>query len=390
MLRSRRRIMFIVLALIVLACSVYALSFKEQAPPDFRGKPAQQGQTAQIVAGPYIQNVTANAVTIMWQTDIPTTGEVTVTANGHSSTFATKAARRLSQVRVAGLAADTVYGYTVNAGGAKSRHYAFRTFPTGDRTIRFIVYGDTRSHPDRHQQVAEAMAAEKNIDFVLHSGDVVSDGRDLASWIPTYFGPAADLIARVPVYTAPGNHERNSPYYYAYFDLPGNEQWYSFDAGDVHVISLDSNTAFDPGSKQYGWLISDLQANKDKQWKFVMLHHPTFTSGSHGGVNGGGIPNEKGIRDGQALFPRLAAMYGITAFFAGHDHAYERSVKDGVSYIVSGGGGAPSYGEPNAAHNPYRRVFYSGIHYCVVTVSATKAEMIVKTPDGKVLDKAQL
>ena len=65
-------------------------------------------------------------------------------------------------------------------------------------------------------------------------------------------------------------------------------------------------------------------------------------------------------------------------------------MRDGVSYIVTGGGGALTYGDMNSRHNPYRKVFYSGLHYCVVTIDGSRARMIVKTPSGKVIDKTEL
>ncbi|MGB9587887.1 MAG: hypothetical protein ACPL7O_06860, partial [Armatimonadota bacterium] len=88
----------------------------------------------------------------------------------------------------------------------------------------------------------------------------------------------------------------------------------------------------------------------------------------------------------QDIFPDLAKKYGITAIFSGHDHTYERSLRDGVHYIVTGGGGAPTYGEGNPEQNPYRQYFYAGCHYCVVTIRDSKGSIVTKLPNGKVID----
>ncbi|MCL5103968.1 MAG: metallophosphoesterase family protein [Armatimonadetes bacterium] len=366
-----------------------AVTFSESTGSDLPGRAS--GGAPRLVAGPYVQNMTTTGVTIMWQTDIPSTAKLSIHGGIHED-YVTSRTRRLSEVRITGLAPGTSYTYSLRPLGSTdgNAEASFRTFPAKDEPVKFIVYGDTRSEPARHKQVIDAMDAEHDVSFVLHTGDVVNRGSELKLWIPTFFGPARRMIRTVPFYFELGNHEGNSPNYFKYFALPGGERWYSFDVGEIHVIGLDSNTSFEPGSAQYKWLIGDLETHKRAGWKFVFMHHPTYTSGTHGSVNLSGVPKEAPIRTAQELFPDLARKYGIRAIFSGHDHAYERSVRDGVSYVVSGGGGAPSYGEPNAAHNPYRRVFYSGTHYCVISVNGNSARMVARTPAGKIIDQTDL
>jgi acid phosphatase len=64
----------------------------------------------------------------------------------------------------------------------------------------------------------------------------------------------------------------------------------------------------------------------------VMLHHPVFSSGAHG--------DEKGY---SFLLPDLLSQYPVAAVLSGHDHIYERSVKDGIYYVVFGGAGGNLY-----------------------------------------------
>lgn len=381
------------------AASAHAITINSVPAWDLRGPaPGEPGPPAQFLVRPYIQNTTASGVTVMWQSDIPARAVVTVSYARQSVEHTTHIAKRFHEVRVSGLRADTEYIYSVgllssldeSAQPSAREEYTFRTFPSRPRPLRFLVYGDTRTRPDKHAEVANAMAAEKNIDFVLHTGDLVADGRRLREWPEQFLGPAANLMRGVPVFCVLGNHERASPYYYQYMSLPMNEQWYSFTVGDVHVVGLDSCSDFDVGSQQYEWLISDLDAHRHVRWKFVFMHHPTYTSGNHGGVGDDRLPVEKPIRVARRLMPELARRYRIAAFFAGHDHAYERSTRDGVRYIVSGGGGAPNYGDPNAEHNPYREVFHSVTHYCLVEIDGRRGHVAVKTPDGTAIDTFKL
>lgn len=353
-------------------------------------EPAVSDTYSRETISPYIQNITSNSAVVMWQTSKPASARLIVSNQKQSFEYKISKSRTLNEIYLKGLSPGTEYKYQLHlTDNNVIKSGSFRTFTVSDEQIRFIAYGDSRSRPDRHRQVIKAMSREKDIAFVLHTGDLVANGRNLNQWTSDFFQPAAPMLAKVPFYPVLGNHEGGSSYYFKYFNLPGNERWYSFDASNVHIIALDSNSSFNNGSAQYKWLVNDLEKHKNAKWKLIFMHHPTYTSGEHGDKRNG-VPVEQPIRTAQKLFPSLAKKYGIKLIFAGHDHAYERSVNGGVTYIVTGGAGAPNYGQPNAKHNPYRKVFYSGLHYCVVTVDGNKASVIAKKPDGSVIDRVDL
>jgi len=345
-----------------------------------------------LTVGPFVQNLTSNSVTIMWEASTASFGEVKLTVGETEIRRRTECASRQGKLTLEGLKADTVYGYSVTLSSSPetTRRGAFRTFPANPRPTRFIVYGDTRTYPKRHRSVIDTMRAERAVDFVLHTGDLVTDGRKSDLWLREFFTPAREMMRNVPFYTVLGNHEHDSPNYFHRLSLPGNERWYSFDVADVHVVALDSNHSFDMGTDQYKWLLGDLAKHANARWKFIFMHHPTYTSGPHGATTGNGVPKEAPIREAQKLMPFLAKQYGIQAVFAGHDHAYERSERDGVQYVVAGGGGAPNYPDVGGGRNTYSRAFYSGLHYCVVTIDGGRASVVAKTPQGRVVDRFDL
>jgi predicted phosphodiesterase len=350
-----------------------------------------------LVSGPYVQNVTTDSAVLAWYTDVPSLARVEVSDGNGSWQFSTAQNRRVGEVHIGGLKPDSEYAYAVtirNLHEANIRRvgddsHRFRTFPLKARAIPFLVYGDSRSEPERHSQVISAMAKE-NADFVVHTGDLVGAGSQLRLWPKEFFAPADPLMRRVPMYAVLGNHEENSPHYFALLSLPGGERWYSFDVLGTHLVSLDSCSDVSEGSAQYAWLIDDLEQNRQARWTFVFMHHPTYSSGGHAAVGSDGLPKETGVRTAQRIMPPLAAEYGITAVFAGHDHFYERSMRDGVYYIVTGGGGAPGHGEGNPAQNPYRQKHHSGLHYCMVTLDGDRGRVVVKTPQGKTVDSFEL
>jgi hypothetical protein len=95
----------------------------------------------------------------------------------------------------------------------------------------------------------------------------------------------------------------------------------------VHFFVIDSdgrepdgNTS---GSAQGQWLQAQL-ALSTSQWKIVVFHHPPYTSASRG--------NNVALQ-----WPFQS--WGAHAVLNGHEHHYERIMKSGFPYIVSGAGG---------------------------------------------------
>ncbi|HEY7480992.1 MAG TPA: Ig-like domain-containing protein [Gemmatimonadales bacterium] len=145
---------------------------------------------------------------------------------------------------------------------------------------------------------------------------------------------------------SPGNHdyhESGAGPYYAYFGAnagPAGRGYYSFDLGDWHLISLNSNVSMSAGSAQEQWLRADLAATT-KRCVLAYWHHPRFSSSKHG--------NES---DTQPLWQALYNA-GAELVLAGHDHSYERFAPqtpsgaadptNGVRSFVVGTGGRKFY-----------------------------------------------
>jgi hypothetical protein len=343
---------------------------------------------------PYLQNMTASGVSILWETDVPTTGVLKVTGPGVDESLHTTIPGKLTEVRIDGLAPDTTYNYSVmidNSGQNRATGATFKTFPSSPRALKFLVYGDDRSFPGRHLAVVDAMATEKDVDFVLSSGDIINDGRLRDNWIGEFFRPAQKLLNHIPFFIALGNHEREAELCSQYLRTPGSGKWYSFDLPNVHIAIIDSMNSYRPGSDQYAWLLKDLDSHKDSMWKFLVMHHPPYSSGNHGShMDPDGTPSEDTMKMAREVLPGLVARYGIEASFYGHDHLYERSQRDGAYYIVTGGGGAETYKDGGPKANPYRQFLYAGLHYCLVTIDGNKGHLTAKTPEGKVLDEVDL
>ena len=125
-----------------------------------------------------------------------------------------------------------------------------------------------------------------------------------------------------------GNHDYDAGIqgYLDYFDLPGNERYYTYRHGPVEFFVLNSNSQEPDGisktSKQAAWLQSAMAAS-DAKWKIVSLHHPPYASGS-----------------ASTTMRWPFEEWGADVVMAGHLHNYERLHIGNIDYFINGLGGA--------------------------------------------------
>ncbi len=231
----------------------------------------------------------------------------------------------------------TRYAYSVGLDGARSPLRQFKTLNPQATKVRFIAYGDSRTNPSTHRRLAGQFRA-LNPDFILHTGDLVAKGKDYSLWSKEYFTPLANVIDQIPLFSVLGNHEQDGTNYLAYFHLPGNELWYSFDDGPVHVLALDFRSE-KASEEQFRFARSDLTQSR-APWKIVMIHYPVFNIGGHA------------TGWGHASYLPLFHEAKVDMVLAGHSHIYERfrpiaaDREPGawaITHITTGGGGAPLY-----------------------------------------------
>jgi len=295
---------------------------------------------------PYLQNATQNSIVIMWETTEPVVGTVNYgDSENMGSSVSESSPAKIHEVKITGLEPGKTYYYQASYGNVKTPPSKFKTAPPdGTKDFILAVYGDSRSDPVTHSKIV-ALMSESNPDLIIHTGDLVSSGTVYERWKPEFFTPLSKLSDHVPFYTCLGNHEGNSPNYYNYLSLPGNEIYYSFDYANAHFICLDTNsgnTPYDESSPQYKWLIEDLEKNKNSnKWIIVFFHAPLFR-----------VNPTRGIEPQRYLWQPIFDKYGVDLVLNGHDHNYSRTYsigylsdkpKKGVHHVIAGGGGAPLY-----------------------------------------------
>lgn len=361
--------------------------------------------SAQVVnRGPYLQTPTDNSIIVMWRTDVNTPTTVWYGSDPATLDQSVEIANNVRDhsATITGLAPYTTYYYAVGFGQTQlttpSTQYRFRTHPLPgvEQNIRVWAIGDFGKGNAGQIAVKQSYLAHpggEDTDVWIWLGDNVYDDGTDAEYQNKVFGLSgfSDVFNWLPFYPSPGNHDYNEiwsestflgiPYsniplqdhegpYYEMVDVPEQaeaggfpsqlEVFYSFDHGNTHFLSLNSevydflNTS--SGINQMrAWIQQDLAQN-DKLWTAAYFHQPPYSKGSHDSDAAFELVM-KAMRE--RVIP-LLEEFDIDLVICGHSHVYERS------HLIHGHyGGGNSFnpatmmkdgnGGNLAAGNPYRK-----------------------------------
>jgi len=379
--------------------SLFAL-FLSAAEPQAVAAPQTTAEPTPYACGPYLLLPGVTEMTVVIDHNVPITAELTygIDKTDGKQRVAHDKAIRHHVFKLANLRPDTRYWYQVRTSDElASKKRTFRTLPAKPNTYEVVVLGDVRSLPQRWHAVSQSIYKnEPEALFVIGTGDYPVDGTKYALWRKQFFEPARNLLATKPMWPAIGNHEATRRHddltrpeasqYFSLFELPGNERWYRVDYHLMTLLVLDSNSFLSPQHEQYKWLRRQLRSER-KRFTLVAFHHAPFSSGPHAVTHPDATPKEWPIDQGQRFLVPLFEMYGVDLVLNGHDHIYERSQKNGIPYVVTGGGGAPLY-QINKSPNPYQVIAKSTNHYVRLRVAAHGIDLTAIDPTGNEFDKA--
>ncbi len=360
-----------------------------------------------IKKGPWVQRVTSDSAVVRVEVDPPSPVTLELgfglpDGDGGSSTIESPEPRSLHAIPVTGLKPGTRYAYSVRAGAA-SKYAAFVTAPPdeGDTPFRFLVYGDNRTDNAAHAAVVRAMVPVAS-DFLVHTGDFVEDGASPAQW-QKFFDIEAPLLGARCLFSCVGNHELTDGAgieYARYFGptdpppgaapahadqrapaatrpehLDGTFRW-----GNTRFFLINGMVSYS-GTIDRSWLekaLQDADDEKGLRWRVVVVHHGLWSSGPHG----------NNVRLHDAGVVQLLAAHKVDLVISGHDHVYERGWSDGLAYLVSGGGGAPTY--KIKSQLPQARKLESVRHFVEVSVSSSAMQLVATRVDGSTIERCAL
>lgn len=260
--------------------------------------------------------------------------------------------------------------------------------------FRFVAYGDTRFHDPKDTEPANPAVrvalvnaiANDDPAFVCFTGDIVYNGSDANDWKVWDDETRIWRDKKIPVYPSLGNHDLHGDpnvalgnYFHRFPDLKGS-RYYSVRVANALVLALDSSLGEVSGA-QGEWLTEKLDhVPPDVDFVFLSFHHPPYTSSMDKAVGGGHSARAPEIALAKMLEERQARAHYRIVVFSGHVHNYERFDHGGVSYFVSGGGGARPY---LIEHGP-KDLFQNGgvnYHYLLVSVDHQQATVTMKRLD---------
>ena len=242
--------------------------------------------------------------------------------------------------------------------------------------VRLAVLGDAGTREATQARVAAQIKAAdargRPFDALLITGDLVYEEGDSDLTEASVIRPYAATFVRAEIIAALGNHDIESDEgtdIMRRLGRPGPV--YAQDVGPVRVIALDSNRVT---TAQTAWLNRVLdQPRPANTWLIALMHHPAYSSGEHGS-------EEDVRRDWVPVFARE----DVDLVLAGHDHNYERTKpQNGVTYIVSGGGGAELR---DVGRSSFTAMSAKKHHFVDLTVFADRIEGRAIDDNGRVID----
>jgi acid phosphatase type 7 len=312
-----------------------------------------------VTRGPYLQMGNQTAVTFRWRTGTAQNSRIELGTVYGSYPIVVNDAASVTEhvVRVTGLTPDTKYFYRIGNSTGMSLpdpDKFLRTVPpaTATRKIRIAAFGDCGRNSSTYQDqnllsyrnYLNANGIDAPDAFILMGDNAYSSGTD-AEYSSNFFGIyGSSILKNHKLYPAPGNHDygnntankpsRTMPYYQN-FTVPQNAEcggvasnkpnFYSYDIGNIHFLSLDSWGTESDGShmgsvtsQMKTWINDDLAANT-KKWTIAYWHHSPYTKTSHNS------DTESELAAIRTNFIRYLEVRGVDMIICGHSHGYERS-----------------------------------------------------------------
>ena len=261
----------------------------------------------------------------------------------------------------------------------------------GDK-YRFAVLGDVR-HAKNFSKLTAYLDETVKPDFVLTTGDMVyrGGGESGLSFWNQLANESGEEMRKRPWWPAIGNHEiagdpitgkqatkseAESPIakhnratgtenFTQFYGL--KTAYYSFGFRNAVFIALPFPL---PNGVTALWLEDELKrAAAENKDIFVFNHMPFYTVGSKPADQ---VPNKS------TRITQLLSRYGVRAVFSGHDHGYYRTIRDGITYITSAGGGAELYPGLRMKEALADDIYYYGVPESFTEKTATHQYVLHK------------
>jgi tartrate-resistant acid phosphatase type 5 len=214
------------------------------------------------------------------------------------------------------------------------------------------------------------------VDALVTTGDNVYESGEPEKFRAQLDEPYRELRRSRPLWVTLGNHDVRAGHGAAQLrhlglpDLP-----YVKELPGVQLLFVDANR---PDQAQADWLDARL-SEPGPRFRVVVFHQPAWSCSNHDS-------DEEVGRYWVPVFER----HRVALVLNGHDHNYQRFISDqGVTYVVTGGGGKGLYRLDRCPEGTPRRV--RGVfrnHFTAVEVRARSLTLTAVDAGGNTLDQA--
>ncbi len=349
-----------------------------------------------ITHGPYLQNVTNHAATIIFTTNKlvvpgvylrPDQGDFKLVRNSTDGMI--DIGDDIHKIRITGLQPGKTYEYKLFAkeiiqlqpysckygDSLVSETFRFKMPVPGAREIRFTVFNDVHDKAAMLDRFLDGNDIEDQ-DFYLLNGDIISYLQDENQPYQSFLDVCVKRFAtEKPFFYVRGNHETRGRYARQlknYLDLPGDKFYYSLDEGPVHFTVLDGGEDKPDSSKEYfglarydsyrleqlEWLKNEVKSERFKKavFRVVVVHMP--------------IIERKDNWHGMAF---LAKYYGPVLQEAG------------IDLMISGHTHKNAWIEPDQSGFGYPVMISSNLNFIEAMANHEKIELKLKDIHGRVV-----
>jgi serine/threonine-protein phosphatase CPPED1 len=203
------------------------------------------------------------------------------------------------------------------------------TLNNDNKTIRFAIVSDRTG--GARAGIFERAIDQLNIlqpEFVMSVGDFIQGMTEDQDKITKQWKEFNGFIAKLemPFFYVPGNHDISNPVMETRWREQFGRRWYHFKYKDVLFLLLNTEdmptkkSAGKFGPEQVADVKKVLEDNRDVRWTLVFMHRPVWNAKEVAKTNWPSIE--------ELLMGRRVTV------FAGHEHEYERQLRNGILYYT--------------------------------------------------------
>ncbi|HNX87763.1 MAG TPA: T9SS type A sorting domain-containing protein [Paludibacteraceae bacterium] len=305
-----------------------------------------------FLSKPYVQNVTSDSITVMWESDFIKAGSNKVNygtnsdASGGAQIIATAypsgANTYIQKAVIKPLQPGTTYFFRAISNSSPNMIQSVKTAPKDPNSVFTVgIWGDSR-FLNPFTSMATYLVNNLAPDFCISTGNITINGNDSVELRKVFIPAVLETVGtKVPFIESLGNLDvdaslkgadiiRNylvQPRIYN-SDASKVSGSFAYEYGNSVFISIDP-TRYNTDLARDGWLETFLKSDVSKKalFRFIFINNAPFYERCQ--------KYEQEVV--KTNIPLLSKKYGVTAVFSGRMHGYERGVIDGVQYITQGG-----------------------------------------------------